>query len=169
MEPPPKPWSPPANLWMYWGDSPNKRFGHSGDNMRHLVKLGRCGPIPATPPHAGPTPRRARPVACAAGGRSASRGGTDALPLFFLCSLAGGEFRDPHFLFDYSAQTFRDLSEQCCTAMLVPPMKNSMPIYNAQASVAQRLSTPPPRAPSAPPCPCIPASHLLWFHRKETV
>lgn len=50
MEPPPKPWSPPENLWMYWGGSPNKRFGHSGDNMRHLVKLGRCCPIPATPP-----------------------------------------------------------------------------------------------------------------------
>lgn len=94
MEPPPKPWSPPENLWMYWGGSPNKRFGHSGDNMRHLVKLGR---------------------------------------------LAGGEYRDPHFLFDYGAQTFRDLSEQCCTAIIVPPMKNSMPIYNAQASVAQRL------------------------------
>lgn len=26
MEPPPEPWSPPANLWMYWGDAPNKRY-----------------------------------------------------------------------------------------------------------------------------------------------
>mmetsp|Transcript_62507 Transcript_62507/g.146954 ORF Transcript_62507/g.146954 Transcript_62507/m.146954 type:complete len:361 (+) Transcript_62507:27-1109(+) len=94
MEPPPEPWSPPANLWMYWGGSPNKRFGHSGDNLRHLVKLGR---------------------------------------------LAGGEYRDPHFLFTYEAQTFRDLSEACCTTMLVAPMKNNMPIWNAQSNVAQRL------------------------------
>ena len=41
MAPPPEPWSPPENLWMYWGDAPNKRFGHSGDNLRHLVRLGR--------------------------------------------------------------------------------------------------------------------------------
>ena len=59
------------------------------------------------------------------------------------CRLAGGEYRDPHFLFDYGSQTFRDLSEECCTAMLVAPMKNDMPIYNAQANVAQRLRTPP--------------------------
>ena len=74
MEPPPEPWSPPDNLWMYWGQAPNKRFGHSGDNVRHLVKMGRLG---------------------------------------------GGEYRDPHFLFDFASQTFRDLSESCCTAMLV--------------------------------------------------
>ena len=59
---------------MYWGQAPNKRFGHSGDNVRHLVKMGRLG---------------------------------------------GGEYRDPHFLFDFASQTFRDLSESCCTAMLV--------------------------------------------------
>ena len=94
MEPPPEPWSPPSNLWMYWGAAPNKRFGHSGDNVRHLVKLGR---------------------------------------------LAGGEYRDPHFLFDFDSQTFRDLSESCCTAMLMPPMKNNMPIWNTYANVAQRL------------------------------
>ena len=88
---------------------------------------------------------RARPEAR---GFSASGGSTDVLHFFGWCSLAGGEFRDPHFLFDYSAQTFRDLSEQCCTAIIVPPMKNSMPIYNAQASVAQRLSTPPPFVPA---------------------
>jgi hypothetical protein len=41
MAPPPEPWSPPENLWMYWGDAPNKRFGHSGDNLRHLVRMGR--------------------------------------------------------------------------------------------------------------------------------
>eukprot|EP00961_Rhodomonas_salina_P047493 638193-Rhodomonas_salina.3 len=29
----------------YWGGSPNKRFGHSGDNLRHLVKLGRCAKL----------------------------------------------------------------------------------------------------------------------------
>eukprot|EP00960_Hanusia_phi_P076656 768590-Hanusia_phi.AAC.27 len=97
MEPPPEPWSPPANLWMFWGQSPNKRFGHSGDNIRHLVKLGR---------------------------------------------LAGGEYRDPHFLFNFDSQTFRDLSESCCTTMLVAPMKNDMPIYNAESNVAQRLRTP---------------------------
>jgi len=92
MEPPPEPWSPPSNLWLYWGATPNKRFGHSGDNVRHLVKLGR---------------------------------------------MAGGEYRDPHFMFDWSSQTFRDLSESCCTAMLMPPMKNNMPIFNANAGVAQ--------------------------------
>ena len=77
---------------MYWGQAPNKRFGHSGDNIRHLVKMGR---------------------------------------------LAGGEYRDPHFLFDFQSQTFRDLSESCCTAMLMPPMKNNMPIWNTYANVAQ--------------------------------
>ena len=77
---------------MYWGQAPNKRFGHSGDNIRHLVKMGR---------------------------------------------LAGGEYRDPHFLFDFKSQTFRDLSESCCTAMLMPPMKNNMPIWNTYANVAQ--------------------------------
>lgn len=65
MEPPPEPWSPPSNLWMYWGQAPNKRFGHSGDNVRHLVKLGR---------------------------------------------LAGGEYRDPHFLFDFQSQVRKTTS-----------------------------------------------------------
>jgi hypothetical protein len=51
--------------------------------------------------------------------------------------LAGGEYRDPHFLFDFQSQTFRDLSESCCTAMLMPPMKNNMPIWNTYANVAQ--------------------------------
>lgn len=32
-----------------------------------------------------------------------------------------------------------DLSEACCTTMLVAPMKNNMPIWNAQSNVAQRL------------------------------
>mmetsp|Transcript_86026 Transcript_86026/g.229571 ORF Transcript_86026/g.229571 Transcript_86026/m.229571 type:complete len:406 (-) Transcript_86026:319-1536(-) len=94
MAPPPEPWSPPENLWMYWGDAPNKRFGHSGDNIRHLVKLGR---------------------------------------------MAGGEYRDPHFLESFASQTFRDLSESCCTAMLVAPMKHNMPIWNSYSNVAQRL------------------------------
>jgi hypothetical protein len=94
MEPPPEPWSPPENLWLYWGEAPNKRFGHSGDNVRHLIKLGR---------------------------------------------IAGGEFRDPHFLMDFEGQTFRDLSEACCSALIMAPMKNNFPIYNAQSNIAQRM------------------------------
>jgi len=94
MAPPPEPWSPPENLWMYWGDAPNKRFGHSGDNLRHLVRLGR---------------------------------------------IAGGEYRDPHFLESFTTATFRDLSESCCTAMLVAPMKHNMPIWNSYSNIAQRL------------------------------
>ena len=51
--------------------------------------------------------------------------------------LAGGEYRDPHFLQSFETQTFRDLSESCCTAMLMAPMKNNMPVWNSYSDLAQ--------------------------------
>ncbi|EKX51096.1 hypothetical protein GUITHDRAFT_134616 [Guillardia theta CCMP2712] len=35
-----EPWSAPANLWLYWGSSTNRRFTGSGETVRHIFKLG---------------------------------------------------------------------------------------------------------------------------------
>ena len=78
----------------YWGGAQNKRFGHSGDNLRHLMRLGR---------------------------------------------LQGGEYRDPHFIFNFESESFRDLAEECCSTMLMAPMKNSMPVWIASSAQAQRI------------------------------
>lgn len=78
----------------YWGGAQNKRFGHSGDNLRHLMRLGR---------------------------------------------LRGGEYRDPHFVFNFESESFRDLSEGCCSTMLMAPMKHSMPVWVASSAQAQRI------------------------------
>jgi len=35
-----EPYSAPANLWLYWGSSTNRRFTGSGEHVRHVFKMG---------------------------------------------------------------------------------------------------------------------------------
>jgi len=36
-----EPYSAPPTLWLYWGSTTNRRMEGSGENIRHLFKLGR--------------------------------------------------------------------------------------------------------------------------------
>jgi hypothetical protein len=36
-----EPYSAPPSLWLYWGSTTNRRMEGSGENVRHIFKLGR--------------------------------------------------------------------------------------------------------------------------------
>merc|ERR1719199_2423830 len=38
---PHEPYSPPSNMYLWWGPSTNHRFVGSGEHIRHLLRLGQ--------------------------------------------------------------------------------------------------------------------------------
>eukprot|EP00294_Goniomonas_avonlea_P016834 CAMPEP_0114559246 /NCGR_PEP_ID=MMETSP0114-20121206/10819_1 /TAXON_ID=31324 /ORGANISM="Goniomonas sp, Strain m" /LENGTH=329 /DNA_ID=CAMNT_0001744703 /DNA_START=17 /DNA_END=1006 /DNA_ORIENTATION=- len=55
-------------------------------------------------------------------------------------NIAGGEYRDPHFLKDLKHESFRDLTLTCCSTLLFPPLKHGFPLYKANGRMQHRVS-----------------------------
>jgi len=89
------PWSPPDNLWLYWGPEVDKSWFGSAQAVRAELKLG---------------------------------------------NIAGGEFRDRHFLKQFTGQRFRDMTLTCCKVLVFPPLAHGFPIFKAFGSMEHRLS-----------------------------
>ena len=162
---PHEPYSPPPNMYLWWGPSTNHRFVGSGEHIRHLLHLGqieggewrdpmflgnngvatfRCclaGALPAAA--AAPRSGRARLLPCVphAAVRAVSAEGPRPSALA-LWPRADG------FLCLACAgraagrsrsQRFRRISETCCSTIVIPPMEWDFPVYNIHKIIGQRI------------------------------
>ncbi|KAJ1492447.1 hypothetical protein T484DRAFT_1771046 [Baffinella frigidus] len=120
-----EPYSAPPTLWLYWGSTTNRRMEGSGENIRHLFKLGRI------------------------------EGGEYRDPQFlnkidgFLHKIDGVLFKQlstacctslvmPPFEWDWSL--FKQLGGGgCCMSLVMLPFKWDFPVHNANKEVGQAL------------------------------
>ena len=122
-----EPYSAPPSLWLYWGSTTNRRMEGSGENVRHIFKLGRIEGGEYRDPQVLLRNRALSGKSAGASALPASRR-PDTLPAHaharaFPASPDATPSLLWQFLHKIDGTLFTQLSQSCCTSLVMPPFE----------------------------------------------